>query len=112
MIRTGGIDLGGTKIEAQKFDANWNVADKRRIDTPTTYHELIAAMVNQILWLQEGNPNLPVGIAAAGLEIQRMEIGSLQIYQPMECRLFRMSLRLPVDSKHGLMTVGLSHWRK
>lgn len=68
MIRTGGIDLGGTKIEAQKFDANWNVADKRRIDTPTTYHELIAAMVDQILWLQEGNPNLPVGIAAAGLE--------------------------------------------
>ena len=68
MIRTGGIDLGGTKIEAQKFDANWNVADKRRIDTPTTYHELIAAMADQILWLQEGNPNLPVGIAAAGLE--------------------------------------------
>ena len=67
MIRTGGIDLGGTKIEAQKFDADWNVADKRRIDTPTNYHELIAAMADQIRWLQEDNPNLPVGIAAAGL---------------------------------------------
>jgi N-acetylglucosamine kinase len=67
MIRTGGIDLGGTKIEAQKFDADWNVADKRRIDTPTNYHELIAAMADQIHWLQEDNPNLPVGIAAAGL---------------------------------------------
>ncbi|MBT6543346.1 MAG: ROK family protein [Rhodobacteraceae bacterium] len=67
MIRTGGIDLGGTKIEAQKFDADWNVADKRRIDTPTNYRELIAAMADQIRWLQEDNPNLPVGIAAAGL---------------------------------------------
>ena len=67
MIRTGGIDLGGTKIEAQKFDADWNVSDKRRIETPTTYLELVAAVVDQIYWLQKENPNLPVGIAAAGL---------------------------------------------
>ena len=67
MIRTGGIDLGGTEIEAQKFDADWNVSDKRRIETPTTYLELVAAVVDQICWLQKENPNLPVGIAAAGL---------------------------------------------
>ena len=30
----GGIDLGGTKIEAQRFDQNWNIGEKRRIDTP------------------------------------------------------------------------------
>lgn len=67
MIRTGGIDLGGTKIEAQKFDTNWNVADRRRIETPKTYLELVGAMADQIYWLQKDNPNLPVGIAAAGL---------------------------------------------
>ena len=67
MIKTGGIDLGGTKIEAQKFDLDWNVAHKRRVDTPTSYLELISAMADQIHWLREDNPNLPVGIAAAGL---------------------------------------------
>ena len=67
MIRTGGIDLGGTKIEAQKFDADWNIADRRRIETPKTYLELVGAMADQICWLQKDNPNLPVGIAAAGL---------------------------------------------
>ena len=67
MIRTGGIDLGGTKIEAKKFDLDWNEAHTRRIDTPSTYLELIAAMTDQIRWLREDNPNLPVGIAAAGL---------------------------------------------
>ena len=67
MIRAGGIDLGGTKIEAQKFDANWNVADKQRIETPAAYFELVAAVADQICWLLKDNPNLPVGIAAAGI---------------------------------------------
>lgn len=30
----GGIDLGGTKIEAQRFDHNWDIGEKRHIDTP------------------------------------------------------------------------------
>ena len=67
MFRAGGIDLGGTKIEAQKFDADWNIADRRRIETPKTYLELVGALADQICWLQKDNPNLPVGIAAAGL---------------------------------------------
>jgi N-acetylglucosamine kinase len=63
-----GIDLGGTKIEAQVFDASWGRVTQRRIDTPRDYPSLVAAMADQIAWAegQAGNV-LPVGIAAAGL---------------------------------------------
>lgn len=64
----GGIDLGGTKIEAQVFDAGWNLAGRRRIDTPKDYDALVAAVAGQVGWIagQAGRP-VPVGIAAAGL---------------------------------------------
>ena len=63
-----GIDLGGTKIEAQVFDSAWNRVESRRIATPPTYDALVAAMVDQIAWV-DGlvQPTLPIGIAAAGL---------------------------------------------
>lgn len=66
-MKAGGIDLGGTKIEAQAFDQHWNVADKRRIATPAAYDDLVAAMAEQVSWLRQNNPDLPVGVAAAGL---------------------------------------------
>ncbi len=63
-----GIDLGGTKIEAQVFDSGWNRVESRRIATPATYDALVAAMADQIAWVQGlGQPDLPIGIAAAGL---------------------------------------------
>ena len=68
MILAGGIDLGGTKIEVQKFDADWNVAERRRIETPSTYIKLVAAVTDQVSWLRRYHPHLPVGIAAAGLK--------------------------------------------
>ncbi len=52
----------------QKFDADWKVADKRRIETPSTYIELVAAVTDQVSWLRRYHPHLPVGIAAAGLQ--------------------------------------------
>ena len=39
-----GLDLGGSKIEAQIFDADWALTDKRRVDTPQTYHALLNAI--------------------------------------------------------------------
>jgi predicted NBD/HSP70 family sugar kinase len=71
MIKAGGIDLGGTKIEAQMFDADWNVAQKRRTKTPKTYPELVNALVDQVHWLRHENAELPVGIAAAGFANQK-----------------------------------------
>lgn len=62
-----GIDLGGTKIEAQLFDSSWNRVTSRRIATPTTYQALVEAMAVQIAWVEGHSPNLPIGIAAAGL---------------------------------------------
>ena len=62
-----GIDLGGTKIEAQIFDSAWNRVASNRIATPKTYPELVAAMTQQITWIDAHTPNLPIGIAAAGL---------------------------------------------
>ena len=62
-----GIDLGGTKIEAQVFDFGWNRLESRRIATPKTYAALVAAMADQIAWIDARSPDLPIGIAAAGL---------------------------------------------
>ncbi len=63
-----GIDLGGTKIEAQLFAPDWSVAHHRRIDTPRDYPGLVAAMAEQVAWADEASgKTIPVGIAAAGL---------------------------------------------
>ena len=62
-----GIDLGGTKIEAQVFDSGWNRVETNRIPTPATYDDLVQAMVAQIRWADSKTQGLPIGIAAAGL---------------------------------------------
>ena len=64
----GGIDLGGTKIEAQIFAADWALSDRRRMDTPKDYKGLVAAMADQIAWIDaKTKARIPVGVAAAGL---------------------------------------------
>lgn len=63
-----GIDLGGTKIEAQVFDRSWKIVDRRRVETPRDYPALIAAIAAQIAWADGvAGRRLPVGISAAGL---------------------------------------------
>lgn len=59
-----GIDLGGTKIEAQVFDEGWQTVRRKRVDTPKTYDGLLQAMGDMITWI--GAP-VPTGVAAAGL---------------------------------------------
>lgn len=63
-----GIDLGGTKIEVQIFDTDWQVVAKNRVDTPLDYDDLVSAMAEQINWIERnGGGNVPVGVSAAGL---------------------------------------------
>ena len=63
-----GIDLGGTKIEAQVFDSGWNRVESHRIPTPATYDALVDAMTTQIRWVEShSHVGIPIGIAAAGL---------------------------------------------
>jgi N-acetylglucosamine kinase len=68
MIAAAGIDLGGTKIEAQVFASDWSLADRQRWPTPTDYPGLVAAMAAAVHWCETRGPaDLPVGISAAGL---------------------------------------------
>ena len=62
-----GIDLGGTKIEAQVFDTDWNCAKKQRSATPQTYADLLAAVDAHVAWIEKNYPGLPIGIGSAGL---------------------------------------------
>ena len=58
-----GIDLGGTKIEAQMFDRGWKLVATERVSTPKTYEGLIAAVKKLVVSCGD----VPVGISAAGL---------------------------------------------
>ena len=63
-----GLDLGGTKIEAQVFDHSWNVIDRARVETPKDYDALVDEIRDLIRWCEEtGGVDIPVGIGAAGL---------------------------------------------
>ncbi len=70
MSYVGGIDLGGTKIEAQLFNENWDVVDVHRIPTPQSgYEEFLDGIEAQIQWLQDksSTSDISVGIGIPGL---------------------------------------------
>ena len=61
-----GIDLGGTKIEAQVFAPDWSLTARNRWPTPKDYPALVQALVEAIHWCETYGP-APIGISAAGL---------------------------------------------
>ncbi|MDA7963478.1 ROK family protein [Ruegeria sp.] len=66
----GGIDLGGTKIEATLFDATLTPIKTRRVATPQTeYADLLDALSGEIAWLraEARQSDLPVGVGIPGL---------------------------------------------
>lgn len=67
----GGIDVGGTKIEARLFNEHFETVELRRIPTPKeTLSSFIDALAQQVQWLQtlSGRGDvMPVGIAIPGL---------------------------------------------
>lgn len=64
----GGIDLGGTKIEARVFDASFAEMGRCRIPTPTRdYGTLIEALVGQVRWLEAQGVSGAIGLASPGL---------------------------------------------
>jgi N-acetylglucosamine kinase len=68
---SGGIDIGGTKIEARLFADDLTTIDRRRISTPKyDLAGFMAALVEQVEWLESISclkRTLPVGIAFPGL---------------------------------------------
>ena len=66
----GGIDLGGTKIEACLFDDTLARVTTQRVPTPRrSYPDLLDALIDQHRWLCEaaGQSDLPLGIGIPGL---------------------------------------------
>ena len=63
---SSGIDLGGTKIEAQVFAPDWSLQARNRWPTPKDYPALVTAMAEAIRWCETHGPT-PIGISAAGL---------------------------------------------
>jgi predicted NBD/HSP70 family sugar kinase len=62
-----GIDLGGTKIEAQLFSPDWRVLARQRIATPDSYPVLVGALQEIVAWADGlGGESVAVGIGAAG----------------------------------------------
>lgn len=65
----GGIDLGGTKIEACLFDSDLREITRRRVATPRhSYDDLVDALVGQYEWLRaEARLDmLPLGVGVPG----------------------------------------------
>lgn len=66
----GGIDIGGTKIEARLFDgAAAETVDLRRVPTPRAgFEDMAEALADQVRWLEAaGNGRFPIGLSLAGL---------------------------------------------
>jgi predicted NBD/HSP70 family sugar kinase len=70
MSMFGGIDLGGTKIEACLFDEDLNAVLRRRTATPAdSFEALLDALLDQYGWLrvQAGSRPVYVGFGIPGL---------------------------------------------
>ena len=64
----GGIDLGGTKIEARLFDASMKEVSRKRIPTPVAnYDALLQGLLEQVRWLEENGDVAAIGLGAPGL---------------------------------------------
>jgi len=62
-----GLDIGGTKIETQCFNADWAVTQSDRVQTPTDYSQLVSVIAEQIRKATRAHPDVPVGLGCAGL---------------------------------------------
>ncbi len=70
MALAGGMDVGGTKIEAKLFGPGWSVLDSRRTATPTgDYQSLLQGISDQFDWLEQSadRVDIPIGIGVPGL---------------------------------------------
>ncbi|TCQ96363.1 ROK family protein [Neorhizobium sp. JUb45] len=67
----GGIDIGGTKIEARLFSDDLATVEMRRIATPKdSLSDFIDALAEQVRWLEQLSgeaQSLPIGMAIPGL---------------------------------------------
>ncbi|MDO5612308.1 MAG: ROK family protein [Paracoccus sp. (in: a-proteobacteria)] len=69
MIGAGGIDVGGTKIEARLFDGEMAEIARHRVPVPRgDYAGIVDAVVTMSGWLRDrGGADLPVGVGLPGV---------------------------------------------
>ena len=109
----GGIDLGGTKVEARLYDKDMQELTRKRVATPKgDYPALVSTLVDVVRWLRtEGGADLPIGIGVPGIvdpETGQSKTANLpatglsitaevkakaggQIYFANDCKLFALS---------------------
>lgn len=64
----GGIDLGGTKIEARVFDTELIEVARHRIATPTdSYASMLDGIAAQVQWLEGQGDLTAIGLGSPGL---------------------------------------------
>jgi len=64
----GGIDLGGTKIEARVFDDTFTEVARNRVPTPVdSYAAMLDAITTQVAWLETHGTLTAVGLGSPGL---------------------------------------------
>ena len=69
-MQSGGIDAGGTKLDATLFDAGMQVIAHRRVAAPADgFARFADALADQACWLIErsGEADLPIGIGLPGI---------------------------------------------
>ncbi|MFI5045858.1 MAG: ROK family protein [Acidimicrobiia bacterium] len=72
MITTGtatfGVDLGGTNLRVGVVDADATVVGQRRMPTPATLDEIVAAIAGHVAELRHDRPDaVGLGVGAAGM---------------------------------------------
>ena len=67
-MTVAGLDIGGTKIEVQVFDEDWNEVARNRCATPKTYKDLVSDIASQVEWAAKEVDGLDaIGVGTAGL---------------------------------------------
>lgn len=62
-----GLDIGGTKIEAQTFDKDWSLIERRRVETPAHYPDFLEVVCRQVQCMAgTSHATTPIGISIAG----------------------------------------------
>ena len=72
-----GIDIGGTKIEAQIFNSAWQTLSVKRVATPLDYDTLLTVIADLVAWCRSETTQLDaVGVASAGLINPKTQLAS------------------------------------
>ena len=74
-----GLDIGGSKVEAQIFDSGWNLLANKRVKTPGDRTSMLEEISNLILWAEKTNSIEVIGLAAPGFNLVDKNLLSINL---------------------------------